>query len=171
MGTCKGCKKVFNHTELKDGYCESCRIEKGIEEPKIQEEIKVDLQEQTVAEQKEQISNDTKLLESISENIVGLKRSMIFLTLVMIAGMVFYAYTTLKGSAAPVLDTPNLATVQGLVAQYDYMDNSSDASVLASYKKDGEIVELVKVGNRVCRMPMIRDNDGSWLATGFKCGN
>jgi hypothetical protein len=170
MGTCKGCKKVFNYADIKDGYCESCRVEMELEEQKKQEDTKVNVSRQETNAHSE--PTDTKLLENMNENLIALKRSMIFLILVIVVSIGFYTYTILKGTrGAPVLNKPDLTTVQELVAQYDYMDDSSDAAVLASYKKDGEIVELIHVGKHICRMPMIRDEDGNWMSTGFKCGN
>jgi len=64
--------------------------------------------------------------------------------------------------------TPSEYVIKELAHSYIYYTPTKDIKVIKSYEKDGKIVEILKIKDRVCEMPMLKV-DGVWNAFGINC--
>lgn len=138
---CKGCNQVFNAIAMKDGLCEACYVkENGISI------------NQSSAEENEITDTSKPMSDGVKFALIGISTLLVIGT-----GAFIYSGTT----------NPPENIVKNIASQYTYARESS-IEIVSSYEKEGKNVQVLKVNNQICEMPMLKTNS-EWVATEISC--
>jgi len=153
MPTCKKCNEIVGASDIvKNGVCKDCYA-------KLDEN---ELNGISNDDKSKELKKDETKLNDIDKIFLGIG------ALVVLAG-IYFIFTSFKSSDIVKPNKPDISTIKSLAHSYfKYSSTLSEIEVIKSYEKDGKIVEIVKIGDKVCDMPMLKIN-GRWNALGIKC--
>jgi hypothetical protein len=157
MGMCRECKKVFYYRDIKDHYCKNCRPDLFSEE-----------ELQRIQQREDKINQKDEPIEEVEQAPKAFKWVWIILILVIVGGG-YWIYNE--------NNKPSDSIVELIAAQYASKMDLGDGygatptiTILKSFEKNGETVEVLQINNAICKMPMLKNAQGEWISTGIYCG-
>lgn len=151
---CRECKKVFDYRDIKDHYCKNCRPDLFSEE-----------ELQRIQQREDKINQKDELIEQVEDKPKSFKWVWIIL-LIFIIAVGYWIYIE--------QNRPSSSTVKNIATQYAsqmaFGGPYASITILKSYERNGETVEVLQINNTICKMPMLKNASGEWIATGMYCG-
>lgn len=146
MGMCQGCNKVFNVVAMKDGLCEECYTkEHGFSFKSAN--FSEDKTENTSSEPIAPMSQTSKNI------LIGIGASIVL-------GIIYFTYDSITH--------PSDDDVKNIASQMTGRPESK-IEVVSSYNENGEVVMVMKIGQAICKMPMVKSSSEGWLGHGINC--